>query len=933
MKIRKIALSNVRRFAGHEALIENIGDGITTICADNECGKSTFFDALEALFFVDHKSQSQEIKSLQPYGGGAVEIAAEVEIEEAGESRLFRIEKRFLSRKTARIRALPSGRVVAQEDEAEAWIGSLLGGGLKGPAGLLWVRQGTPGFGPAGSGATEKRERERLRDARQTLLSSVGGQIDAVTGGRRMDDIVRACEKDLAALATKTGRPLANSPWARAVDAADELGKEVMRLEGLARSLSSDLKSRDEASRELARLEDPEEMARRAKALGAAREDLARAETHQERIEAARRAFSLSELTRDRARSALDAQARLTSGLETATRSLRACESAAQDARETLQQAQTDTRHSIQRHDHARTRLKRIRRAQMHVALEADLDGRRRALAEVDTLLKRLASHETDLRDASRTIAGNGGTEEVSRTAEAIVREIEKARAVREAHAATLSFSYERSGHEALIEGRAVPAGDAIAIVDPVEIDLPGFGRLTARPGAAQDRAGRDTLEDLEQRLEDLLQGIGCERIGDLRALVAARAAATSARSSAQQAIDVIAPGGADALRAGREALASEIEDMAARACTDGGGSAADEKDRQEEGISKIIEEVRASYRTGCAGGHDASAFELALAEANRTLEEAEETLESSRAHERSCTAASVEADTALRIARDTHETARRAVEEAQSGADQNEAQWRQDMEAAEKDLGRAGEALREMESTAPDIDLARAEFDRLQSVTDNTETRRAALRSEIAGLDGQIRARADDRVEERLEEARGMLEKEEKRAARYAFEVESLQVLRTELQAARLRARDTYFEPVLRELRPLVAAVYGGADVEMDGDELAIGSLVRNGTSDRVGALSGGAFEQIAILTRLAFARLYAIAGSPVPVILDDALVHSDDRRIEKMFTALTRAARDQQIIVFSCRSRAFEDLGGTRSKIRWLDDNQSAQAIVSSS
>ena len=42
---------------------------------------------------------------------------------------------------------------------------------------------------------------------------------------------------------------------------------------------------------------------------------------------------------------------------------------------------------------------------------------------------------------------------------------------------------------------------------------------------------------------------------------------------------------------------------------------------------------------------------------------------------------------------------------------------------------------------------------------------------------------------------------------------------------------------------------------------------------------------------------------GQPAPVILDDALVYSDDDRIERMFDALHRQASGQQIIVFSCR------------------------------
>ncbi|NIY98759.1 hypothetical protein HC022_21785 [Salipiger sp. HF18] len=47
--------------------------------------------------------------------------------------------------------------------------------------------------------------------------------------------------------------------------------------------------------------------------------------------------------------------------------------------------------------------------------------------------------------------------------------------------------------------------------------------------------------------------------------------------------------------------------------------------------------------------------------------------------------------------------------------------------------------------------------------------------------------------------------------------------------------------------------------------------------------------------------------------MILDDALVFTDDDRIERMFDALTRQAGDLQILVLTCRQRAFRELGGT--------------------
>ena len=173
MKIRAITLRNVRRFAGQTARLAGIADGITTICEPNESGKSTFFDALHALFFIDHKANTAELRALQPYSKGAVEVAAEVETETGR----FRIEKRFLGSKNATVTDLDSGAIVAQEGEAEAWISRAIGADMAGPAGLLWVRQGMTGFGPDGSGPSERKERDRLREARQSLMSAVAGQI------------------------------------------------------------------------------------------------------------------------------------------------------------------------------------------------------------------------------------------------------------------------------------------------------------------------------------------------------------------------------------------------------------------------------------------------------------------------------------------------------------------------------------------------------------------------------------------------------------------------------------------------------------------------------------------------------------------------------------------------------------------------------------
>jgi uncharacterized protein YhaN len=55
--------------------------------------------------------------------------------------------------------------------------------------------------------------------------------------------------------------------------------------------------------------------------------------------------------------------------------------------------------------------------------------------------------------------------------------------------------------------------------------------------------------------------------------------------------------------------------------------------------------------------------------------------------------------------------------------------------------------------------------------------------------------------------------------------------------------------------------------------------------------------------------------------LMLDDALVFSDDDRIERMFDILNRAAERLRILVFTCRTRSFRRLGGHALTMRVSD------------
>ena len=85
MKIRAITLNNVRRFTD-PAQVTGIGDGINVLSEPNEHGKSTLFDAIQALFFKPFGSRDKEVAALRPHAGGAPEVTIEVETVEESAS-------------------------------------------------------------------------------------------------------------------------------------------------------------------------------------------------------------------------------------------------------------------------------------------------------------------------------------------------------------------------------------------------------------------------------------------------------------------------------------------------------------------------------------------------------------------------------------------------------------------------------------------------------------------------------------------------------------------------------------------------------------------------------------------------------------------------------------------------------------------------------
>lgn len=871
MRLRAITLVNVRKFAGRAASLTEIGDGITVVSEANEFGKSTFFDALHALFFEKFGATSKTIRSLQPHSGGGVRVAVEVETAEGR----FTIEKRWLAQKGASVTDA-AGRRVATDGEAEAWIARITGEG-EGPTGLLWVRQGVVGLEPAEASRDEKAQ---AREVRRDLLSSVAGEIDAMTGGQRMDRVLRRCREDLAALTTPTGRPA--GAWKAAQDEAKALAEEHGRLDDACQELGAALSERSADAEQLARLDAPEVRARREADLAEARQAAKLAEAHADKLRQAGQQTRIASLEEADAKRALDGLLAAEIAVAKAVEQHGKATSGAEKARGAVQlsEGQAETAHS----EHQV--LERVLRS-----LQAALTGahRRDAAAgaaqraeELAERLKKAEAHRAAQEAAIARVSANTATRVLLAKAEAAEGEMTRLDGILAAESPSLRLEY--SGElRVCAEGRSLPGGEDIPFAARIRLDIPTVGLLEVRAGSG----GRtDTIEaELKKAREQLrtaLAACGAETIEDARRRVGDRGTEEAAVRLASELLDAIAPDGLDVLQ--REAAAARA--AAARAEETA-------EIRSVEEISKEIERL-ASLETQARG---------ALRTAEQRLSDARELAASAAAN--------------LISAGQSLDTARSALAPAETLDDRKAAAARWLAVESERRVASAASEAR-LRAEAPDLLTAKANLKRAEDAEAAAVNRRQQLSQRLSALSARIEMQAEQGVEVRRDEVADRLAEARAREARHAVEVAALSRLRDVLEATRRAAREAYFGPIQQELTPLLGILHGEAAISFDSDTMLPQALSRGGEPEDMESLSGGTQEQIAILTRLAFARLYARQGREVPIILDDALVYSDDSRIVKMFTALNRVASQQQIIVFSCRQLAFESLGGERPTIR---------------
>lgn len=549
--------------------------------------------------------------------------------------------------------------------------------------------------------------------------------------------------------------------------------------------------------------------------------------------------------------------------------------SAAVEAAERAATAVSEARERAEEESAARTKLEE-ERAEVHECYEAVREERQRARraqrrAEREALgtrLEALTKLEETLASRRRVLAAAPDVPNLKALEDA-AREVTVQERLRAAAAAKLYFSGKGS---VAVDGeeRSLESGEELA-VELREGTTLQVGEVTARYAAGAGESGEEGVEKARAELARLLEDAGCEDLEPARAAHEKHAKLASAADSAAREL-AAALGGEDLgeLRARFEASAEEAEDV------EGAEEAAkprelDVVEQEEEELRRKLDELDravAPYRENKAG----AALEVATVRAEEATAQ------------RDAKAAAVEA-------------ARAQL----SDADVTTA-----IEAAQAKLQEERAVLAEM--SAVDVDTAEH---LAKGARTHVDSLKAAVNAavgdmrEFRGLIDMHSGAAED-----AEKAAAELEVARERHAAIERRANAARYLRTLMLRHRDAARQRYAAPFVTALNSLARTVFGG-DVDFElSEELKVEARSRDGETVSFDALSGGAKEQLSILTRFAIAQL--VSDEPVPVLIDDALGSTDSQRLQLMAALFSKAGKSTQVIVLTCMPQRYSWVPG---------------------
>ncbi|WP_233236331.1 AAA family ATPase [Bordetella sp. LUAb4] len=920
MKLTRIRIAQFRQF--RDAIeIDGLAPGLNLFTGPNETGKSTIVTALRAAFFERYRSNSAE--DFRPWGDASAAPSVTLDFDHGGEH--YQLLKSFLGKKRCELQIGGTGRPARRLDgaEAEDHLAALLGfqhankGASKaehwGIPGLLWMTQGTA-----------QEVREPLAHATGHLRTVLGSAVSDVASSHG-DDIIARVESARGELLTaRSGKPTGR--YLDALARRDQLTASATQVAG-------EIEEYRHKVDELARLQQAHEADQAQKPWQDARD--------QERA-AARRLEDIQEIERTLGeqrvrvtqieervallRAQLDGYAKDTRTAETRRAALadarQAHEVAAAGVTPWRQQLDETTRqHEAARlgAQRARLRERRVALDREHAALQASVQAATQSLASAKAEQARQQDHER-----------RAATLHISDESLAALRE--QTRLQRElqlrlsAVATRLEFDLD-AGRGIEIDGRTVQGSGERLLAKSTALMLPGVGRLTITPGGADLAALGSQAAEAGERLASLLQGLDLPSMDAAETRAREYSLALNEAKVAAATLKGLVPQGIDALRAqlardearlpaveqAHAQLVQQESDAEKLAEASGvGGIATPSGEASDTQTHTPTAKQTGTQPTTLAGA--AEAPPLSAQEAESRLAALERSLKQIGADLHKAQLAAGDSQARVDAAQREHDAAQALLSAPGRAEKEKACQQSLDDALAEAASARARveSLLAQVEQARPDI--LKQDLERYRRSAEQLEQAFHQRRDALMRLDVELQAAGARGLEERQAEITRDLAQARRHAQELTHRAEALDRLLTLLRDKRATLTAQLQAPLRQHLQRYVQLLFPQGHVDLDAD-LMPGTLARASTLGLESAafeeLSFGAREQLGVISRLAYADLLLEAGRPTLVILDDALVHSDDQRLAQMKRILFDAATRHQVLLFTCHPANWRDMG----------------------
>lgn len=875
MRIARLAVRRFRKLCeGIE--IEGFKPGLTVIVGDNEEGKSTLLKALQSAFFDRHNLTGKLIDEMMPFGS-SVRPEIEVDFELAGES--YRLEKGFCHEPSALLKR-NGGERIWQNDSAEETLRELLsftppGRGAakeehRGLAGLLWVEQGRA-FEPL----------QLNEDSRTALHEAIEGEVGQVLGGDRGRVLLTAAEQRTRHYFTPTGRErdTLKSPRKRVKDLQDECDK-----------LKSDVEDYDEKVEDLEKLQGRLAQYQRDNRLGSAETDVERAHKAVRQIEGLENDIKTAKAEADSAATLAESATGERTLREKMVKSVEQKENEIENKRPELQESEIKRDVAQENYDTAQNSLEKrsaqleaVRKAHRETQRQLERAQRAAALNDLEKRLQDAESLSSQIEKEREILAGIEIDDRALVRLRTLSGEVHKSKAALNAIATSLIFAPD-GDNAVVLDGLPVDTEKPLKITDRTTVRLEGFGSLEILPGGEDIADLREELSRLENDLREELQSVGMETVEDAEKEHRHKQERTSKVERLQGELQGVAGGKLDKLRMTVDEQRGELAGLTVEA----------------DGTPPSVERAREAE----------SAMRTRHDEAQEAASEAEQTRNSAKTQYDQLKGRCIKTKAEFDHEAKTLAAERTALEEARQDRTDERLQELADetKQEAERRNKKREDLISKLEAQSPDS--VRSEQERAQKAFDRLKKTIEADNRESLILTTELRTLGQKGLAEELERKDGELASSSRELQRIELDAKAWKLLLTSLQEAESEAKAKFLTPVKDRLEPYLRLLFPDASLQLDGDDLEIVGIHRNGIQEPFLSLSIGMREQIAVLTRLALADLLREKGKPVALVLDDPLVNSDPKRFKRMRHALHRAAENVQIIILTCHEDRYKTL-----------------------